>query len=58
MVLKVHVLDNKIIKLFYLDGLTVPQIAEHTGDTEKQVRHLQQRALKKLRMRQKLKEII
>lgn len=50
--------ESEIIKLFYLDGLTVSQIAEHTGDTEKQVRQLQQQALKKLRMRKKLKEII
>ena len=50
--------ESEIIKLFYVDGLTVPQIAEHTGDTEKQVRQLQQQALKKLRMRKKIKEII
>ena len=50
--------ESEIIKLFYLAGLTVPQIAEHTGDTEKQIRQLQQQALKKLRMRKKLKEII
>lgn len=50
--------ESEIIKLFYLDGLTVPQIAEHTGDTEKQVRQLQQRTLKKLRMRKKIREII
>lgn len=50
--------ESEIIKLFYLDGLTVPQIAECTGDTEKQVRQLQQQALKKLRMRKKIREII
>lgn len=50
--------ESEIIKLFYLASLTVPQIAEHTGDTEKQIRQLQQQALKKLRMRKKLKEII
>ena len=50
--------ESEIIKLFYLDGLTVLQIAEHTGDTEKQVRQLQQRTLKKLRMRKKIREII
>ena len=50
--------ESEIVKLFYLDGQTVSQIAEHTGDTEKQVRQLQQQALKKLRMRKKIKEII
>lgn len=50
--------ESEIIKLFYLDGLTVSQIAEHTGDTDRQVRQLQQQALKKLRMRKKIREII
>ena len=50
--------ESESIKLFYLDGLTVSQIAEHTGDTEKQVQQLRQQALKKLRMRRKIKEII
>lgn len=50
--------ECEVIKLFYLDNLTVAKIAENTGDTEKQVRQLQQQALKKLRMRKKIKEII
>ena len=50
--------ESEVIKLFYLDGFTVKQVAEHTGDTEKQVRKLQQQALRKMRMRHKLKEII
>ena len=50
--------ESEIIKLFYLDNLTVSKIAEHTGDTEQQIRQLQQQALKKLRMRKKIKEII
>lgn len=50
--------ESEVVKLLYLDGLTVKQVAEHTGDTEKQVRQLQQQALRKMRMRHKLKEII
>lgn len=50
--------ESEVIKLFYLDNLTVSQIAAHTGDTERQVRQLQQQALKKLRMQRKIKEII
>lgn len=50
--------ECEVIKLFYLDNLTVAKIAENTGDAEKQVRQLQQQALKKLRMRKKIKEII
>ena len=50
--------ESEVIKLFYLDNLTVSKIAEHTGDTEQQIRQLQQQALKKLRMRKKIKEII
>ena len=50
--------ESEVIKLFYLYNLTVSQIAAHTGDTERQVRQLQQQALKKLRMQRKIKEII
>lgn len=50
--------ESKVVKLLYLDGLTMKQVAEHTGNTEKQVRQLQQQALRKMRMRHKLKEII
>ena len=50
--------ESEIIKLIYLDNMTIAQVSEFTGDTEKQVRRLQQQAFRKLRMRQTIKEIV
>lgn len=50
--------ESEIIKLIYLDNMTIAQVSEFTGDTEKQVRRLQQQALRKLRMRRTIKEIV
>ncbi len=50
--------ELKIIKMIYLDRLTFKEISEITGRSETNVRTVQERSLKKLRMRQKLKDIL
>lgn len=50
--------ELKIIKMIYLDRLTFKEISEITGRSETNVRTVQERSLKKLRMKQKLKDIL
>lgn len=50
--------ELKVIKMLYLDKLTFKEISGITGKTETEVRTIQARSLKKLRMKQKLKDIL
>lgn len=50
--------ELKVIKMLYLDRLTVKEISRTVGKSETEVRTIQARSLKKLRMKQKLKDIL